>query len=176
MRTAKEIRTEAKDRRAAYQRFQDWDVPDLVEELDDLRHQELPEIKKWADQLVDQVDKCLQIGIIGGNHWPTKLSSKEIWALARKKVKVSHHLKIQRVDIDMSDFEDYPIVDIRFEYDSQFICPYFHLEELRELFDFEKATKATIGFENRCQGPVISFVGTYDSRFCHIHILLTKER
>jgi hypothetical protein len=176
MRTAKEIRTEAKDRRAAYQLHKDWDVPALKKELAELRERELPKIEKWAEGLVADVDKLLKTGVIGGKHWGRGLSTKEVWAKARKLVTVHHLLKVTRIDVDLPDFEDYPVVSIQFSYDEKFVRPFFDLEELRSLFDFENATKVSLDFEHRgCGSPGVYVVGTYAGRFCHINLALTNK-
>lgn len=177
MRTAKEIRTEAKERRAAYHLHKDWDVPVLVKELAELRKHELPKIEKWAEDLVAEVGKLLKPGVISGKHWGLSLSTKEVWAQAREKMTVEHLLKITHIDIDLPDFEDYPVVRIQFSYDEKFVIPFFGLEELRALFDFENATRVSLTFGHQGCGspPRISFVGTYAGRFCHVNLILTNK-
>lgn len=176
MRTATEIRTEAKQRRNAG----DWDVPDLVKELDELREQRQSAYETLAIRLTNKVRNAIKVGIRCGPHWKKigLKTTKEIFDFAESCTKIRHELQVRKIDIDMPQFDDYPIIDLFIEYKPEFAGPCIAAQTLINLFEFEKSQphKVTIHFGTICDhSPLITVVGKFESVFCHVSIYLGNK-
>jgi hypothetical protein len=162
MRTAKEIRIEAKQRHNNYQQTNDWDVPDLVAELEAVRARRLPILQKWVKRLTKKLQKLVKKSILSGAHWK---QIEDPFTHPKSSIKLRHELKIRKVDIDLPQYDDYPVIDIHFDYDEQYVNPYFDLNSLATLLE---ADSARITMNSKCHGPIIVFVGKFENEFCHL--------
>jgi hypothetical protein len=171
MRTEKEVRTEA----LAVREGGEWDVSDLENEMYAIRAKRRKEFEALTERLRIKVRELINCWQCGGPHWKEAgLSGDEVGDFIERHTLVESDLSVREGEIDMPEFDDYPVIVLNVRYLPPYTSPSINVLKFAALFTFEEDQPNTVDLRiGRGESPsevTLNVVGKFEGEFVHVSL------